>query len=108
MDCNYAAYIYFPGYLAASLCHTVIWPQIILQGIPELMATVSLIAALWMAGGALCLSGMVPEAPNEDLADCLAGVRDFEPAALLALAMFLAVWPVVFVGAHLGKRRSNG
>jgi hypothetical protein len=72
-----------------------------------MIATMAL-ATAWVAGGRLFLSGMAREAPNEDLADCLAGARRLEPAALVALALFMAVWPAVFVGAHLGKRRSSG
>jgi hypothetical protein len=67
------------------------------------MITMMAISAAWVAGGAMFLAGMVREAPNADLMDCLAGARRFEPAALVVLAGFFFIWPVVWIAAHLGK-----
>jgi hypothetical protein len=68
------------------------------------MITIIGLAAAWIAGGGLFLSGMVREAPNADLMDCLAGARRFEPAALVALAGFFILWPAIWVGAHVAKK----
>lgn len=63
----------------------------------------------WIVGGLMFVGGAMrhdSNGRNQDFQDCLASLRRGELAAFVALAMFLAVWPVVFVGAHVAKWRS--
>ena len=70
------------------------------------------VAGLWVTGGALFIHGAVtnPHASpgvTESSRGALDGLIRFELAALVALALFVAVWPAVFIGAHLGKMRGG-
>jgi hypothetical protein len=76
------------------------------------MELIGLAAVLWVSGGALFLSGMVnnPHAsPSvaETSRDMLHGLARCEPASLVAIALFIAVWPAVFLGAQVSKLRAG-
>ncbi len=67
------------------------------------------IAALWVAGGVFFLQGIVS---NRDASPAIAAnshavvedLRRGRPAACVAAALFLAVWPAVWIGAHLMRQ----
>lgn len=69
---------------------------------------IALVAALWVAGGLLLTHGMLNN-PNTgaDVAETnrqmQGSLSRCEPAALVALALFLAIWPAVWVASHLRK-----
>ncbi|MBZ9737381.1 hypothetical protein LB534_00065 [Mesorhizobium sp. CA18] len=68
-----------------------------------------LAGALWVGGGLLFIQGIVTncDAGPAVSANSRAVVEDLRrgrPAALVAAALFLAVWPAVWVGAHLVRR----
>ncbi|TIN98511.1 MAG: hypothetical protein E5Y06_00785 [Mesorhizobium sp.] len=73
------------------------------------MNTIFLAAILWVGGGGLFIQGALtnPDASpsvatnSRNMLDDLVRVR---PAALVAAVLFLAVWPAVWIGAHLVRR----
>lgn len=76
-----------------------------------MMMTILLATALWVGGGAFFAHAALsnPHAGPDAAAtsrDTAAGIRRGEPAALVALALFVAVWPVIFVALHLAKLRA--
>ena len=64
------------------------------------------VAALWVAGGALFLQGIIA---NRDASPAVAANRSaviddlirLRPAALVAAVLFLMVWPAVWIAAHI-------
>ncbi|WP_322414505.1 hypothetical protein [Mesorhizobium huakuii] len=67
------------------------------------------VVALWVAGGILFIGTIIanPNAKHAVAANSRAVVDDlvrFRPAALVAAALFLMVWPAVWIGAHLVRR----
>lgn len=65
--------------------------------------------ALWGGGGLIFAHGILTnrEARPSVAANSRAVLDDLlrlRPAALVALALFLAVWPALWIGAHLGSR----
>lgn len=76
-----------------------------------MLTTILLTTALWAGGGALFAHSALsnPHAGPEVAAtsrETAAGIRRREPAALVALALFVAMWPVVFISLHVAKLRS--
>jgi len=74
------------------------------------MDAVFMIAALWMSGGVVFMHGALnnPHASSdvaETSRDLLDRLIRREPSALTALALFIAVWPALFVCAHLRKMK---
>ncbi|MFB9984354.1 hypothetical protein ACFSQQ_16500 [Mesorhizobium kowhaii] len=68
------------------------------------MGLIVLAGSLWVAGGGLFLQGIFA---NRNAAGSRAVLDDLvrlRPAALVAAALFLAVWPAVWIAAHLGSR----
>lgn len=71
---------------------------------------IGLTIAAWAGGGALFAHSVLTNpaarpvlaANSRALIDDLVRLRS---AALVALVLFIAVWPVVFVGAHIAKLR---
>lgn len=69
---------------------------------------IALTIAAWVAGGAVFAHAAIanPAASPVITANSRAFVDDLfrlRPAALVAMILFVAVWPAVFVGAHIGK-----
>ncbi len=64
---------------------------------------ISLAATLWIGGGALFVHGILtnPYASHSSHGT-LDDLLRLRPAALVALAAFMAVWPAVWIAAHLG------
>lgn len=60
----------------------------------------------WISGGLLFVRGATVSVPNDNSEALLAGLRRGEVAAFVALVVFLVVWPVAFVGAHVAKWRA--
>lgn len=76
-----------------------------------MLTTILLTTAIWVGGGALFAHASLtnPHAGPDVAAtsrETAAGIRRGEPAALVALALFVAAWPVLFVGLHVAKLRS--
>lgn len=46
-------------------------------------------------------------APNDDTDAMVVGLRRAEPAAIVALILFLTIWPFVFVAVQVSKLRGN-
>ncbi|MDG4882441.1 hypothetical protein [Mesorhizobium sp. WSM4884] len=68
-----------------------------------------LAGALWVGGGLLFIQGIVTnrDASPAVAANSRAVVEDLHrgrPAALVAAVLFLAVWPAVWIGAHVVRR----
>ncbi|TIR25957.1 MAG: hypothetical protein E5X34_07255 [Mesorhizobium sp.] len=68
-----------------------------------------LAGALWVGGGLLFIQGIVTNrnAGPAVAADSHAVVEDLHRgrrAALVAAALFLAVWPAIWIGAHFLRR----
>jgi len=69
---------------------------------------IALTIAAWVTGGVLFAHAAITSPPaspviaanSRALMDDLFRLR---PAALVAMILFGAVWPAVFVGAHIGK-----
>jgi len=73
------------------------------------MNLIVLVVVLWGGGGALFIEAIMtnPNASRTVAANSRAVVDDIarlRPAALVAAAMFLMVWPAVWIGAHLVRR----
>lgn len=69
---------------------------------------IALTLAAWVAGGLLFAHAAItnPAASPVVAANSRVLVDDLfrlHPAALVALVLFVAVWPAVFVGAHVGR-----
>jgi hypothetical protein len=64
-----------------------------------------MIAAAWVVGGIFFLSSALRHNSHAD--DCVAGLRRADPAAIVALALFVLAWPAIFVGAHVAKLRGR-
>lgn len=65
--------------------------------------------AAWVGGGLFFIHGIVtnPSASQGTAAKSRTVVGDLfrlRPAALVAAALFLAVWPAVWIGAHIVRR----
>lgn len=74
------------------------------------MTMILLTAALWAGGGVLFVHSALLNphaAPNvaETSRETMDGLTRCEPAAWVAAALFIAVWPAVFVGLHVAKWR---
>lgn len=67
-------------------------------------ATLGIFATAWLLGGWLFIAGIRRESFLGETGDAL---RRFDPAAILGLALFMAIWPAIFVGAHIGKLREG-
>ncbi|RWX60497.1 hypothetical protein EN780_31875 [Mesorhizobium sp. M4B.F.Ca.ET.089.01.1.1] len=66
-----------------------------------------LASAAWVGGGLFFLQGICTNRGPALTTNSRAVVADllrFRPAALVAAALFLAVWPAIWVGAHLARR----
>lgn len=71
------------------------------------MNTIPILLFAWIAGGALFIRAATVTAPNESTVALMAGLRHGEAAAFVALAAFVAIWPVIWIGAHVSKWRGG-
>ncbi|KQZ99490.1 hypothetical protein ASD64_14175 [Mesorhizobium sp. Root157] len=68
-----------------------------------MMNIVVALVLAWVSGGLFFIRSATTAAPNSNSDAFLSGLRRAEPAAVVALVFFMAVWPAVWIGAHVRK-----
>ncbi|MFC3208347.1 hypothetical protein [Aquamicrobium soli] len=74
------------------------------------MLRIYAIALIWICGGFIYVGNMArwarerPEVLDAELRDCFAGIGRGDPAAMVAVLLFVTIWPAIFLATTLKAR----